>query len=114
MNISSESCDDVFIDFFHRYCRYIRCCLINLQLITYGRYTDGIQASGLSNPNYDFVYQEGTLIVNSNALVPALVTFKVNDPIPVTLTEPLFNTAPVPLSLSIAQDLSRGNINRKQ
>ena len=33
-----------------------------------GRYTDGIQASGLSNPNYDFVYQEGTLIVNSNAL----------------------------------------------
>jgi len=33
-----------------------------------GRYTDGIQASGLSNPNYEFVYQEGTLIINSNAL----------------------------------------------
>ena len=33
-----------------------------------GRYTDGIQASGLSNPNYEFEYQEGTLIVNSNAL----------------------------------------------
>ena len=33
-----------------------------------GRYTDGIQASGLSNPNYDFVYQDGTLIINSNAL----------------------------------------------
>ncbi len=33
-----------------------------------GRYTDGIQASGLSNPNYEFEYQEGTLIINSNAL----------------------------------------------
>lgn len=33
-----------------------------------GRYTDGIQASGLSNPNYDFIYQDGTLIINSNNL----------------------------------------------
>ncbi len=33
-----------------------------------GKYTDGIQASGLSNPNYEFEYQEGTLIINSNAL----------------------------------------------
>ena len=33
-----------------------------------GRYTDGIQASGLSNPNYEFEYQEGTLIINSNSL----------------------------------------------
>ena len=33
-----------------------------------GQYTDGIQASGLSNPNYDFVYQDGTLIINSNSL----------------------------------------------
>lgn len=33
-----------------------------------GRYTDGIQASGLSNPNYEFIYQEGTLIINSNNL----------------------------------------------
>ena len=33
-----------------------------------GQYTDGIQASGLSNPNYDFVYQDGTLIINSNNL----------------------------------------------
>ncbi len=33
-----------------------------------GQYTDGIQASGLSNPNYEFEYQEGTLIINSNSL----------------------------------------------
>ena len=33
-----------------------------------GKYTDGIQASGLSNPNYEFEYQEGTLIINSNSL----------------------------------------------
>ncbi len=33
-----------------------------------GRYTDGIQASGLSNPNYEFEYQDGTLIINTNTL----------------------------------------------
>ncbi len=33
-----------------------------------GMYSDGIQVSGLSNPNYEFVYEDGTLIINSNAL----------------------------------------------
>ncbi len=33
-----------------------------------GRYTDGIQVTGLTNPNYDFEYQEGTLIINDTTL----------------------------------------------
>ena len=31
-------------------------------------YTDGIQVTGLTNPNYDFEYQEGTLIINDTTL----------------------------------------------
>ncbi len=33
-----------------------------------GRYTDGIQVTGLTNPNYDFEYQEGTLVINDTTL----------------------------------------------
>ena len=33
-----------------------------------GMYPDGIQVSGLSNPNYEFVYEEGTLVINSTSL----------------------------------------------
>ncbi len=33
-----------------------------------GRYTDGIQVIGLANPNYEFIYQDGTLIINDTTL----------------------------------------------
>lgn len=33
-----------------------------------GYYNDGIQVNGLSHPNYEFIYEEGTLIINSNSL----------------------------------------------
>ncbi|MCI8541286.1 MAG: hypothetical protein HFE67_07215 [Erysipelotrichaceae bacterium] len=33
-----------------------------------GRYSDGIQASGLSHANYEFIYEDGVLVINSNSL----------------------------------------------